>query len=344
MSRSFIPIALAAGVASSLFAAPPALARGMVFGGSTSNEQAIVLRADAKAQKLKSAVIAWEATCQGDRGYADSADVTAVAADAGFQPGGDDLALSRNARGRFTGMQLRTESLGDLSAGILVQMSGRMRAKRASGTMSADVVVLDATGAVQDRCTTGPVRWSATSAPGRVFGGVTSQVEPVVVRLDRSGRRVDDFMLGWGSETCVPDGYINFGDSLTNFPLKSGRFGDSFSEPYKLDDGSTRTFAYDIAGRVSRSEAHGSFHVTVKEVDPAGAESMSCDTGAISWRALTSGSKTASRSRRASGQRAIAAASGPVDRIAAMSRARSGVRPPSIHRPEEPSTPSGFSW
>ena len=287
MSTSITRTALAVGVAGSLLAAPPALARGPVFGGATTNSQAIVLRTDAKAKKLTSAVVAWEATCTDGLGWTDSADLTVVAAEPGFAPGLRELAVSRNGRGKFAGTQLFSSSAADMRAAAVMKISGRMTAKRASGTLTAHVTVVDGSGQQQATCDTGTVHWSATRAPGRVFGGVTSQAEPVVVRLDRSGRKVSDLMIGWGSTSCVPDAYFNFGEFFSDFAVKSRRFGDSFTQSYDMDDGSKRTFAYDVAGKVSRKDAHGSLRVTLKQTDPAGAEALSCDTGAISWRALT---------------------------------------------------------
>lgn len=287
MFPSIIRTALATGVAGSLISAPAALARGPVFGGVSSERQAIVLRTDAKAKRLKSAVIAWSADCKDGGWWAEASDVTATTGDPGFVPDPGELLVSGNGRGRFSGTQLMTRYTGDLSVGIFVEVSGRITRKRASGTMHAHVTMLDASGETQDGCDSGTVRWTATRAPGRIFGGKTSQEQPVVVRLDRSGRKVSNLMIGWGSEQCVPEGYLSFGESFVNFPLRSRRFGEAFTETYDLEDGSKRNFAYDVAGTVSRSAASGSLRVKVAQTDPAGAQTLSCDTGAVSWRALT---------------------------------------------------------
>src|SRR6476619_6748091 len=159
MCISVTRTALAVGVAGSLLAAPSALARGAVYGGSTNNHQAIVVRTDAKAQKHTSAVIAWQATCKGGMNWSDSAEVVAVAAGPGCQPSRDELMVSRNGRGKFAGTQLYTTFAGDLSAGIVVRISGHMTAKRASGTLTAHVTMLDSAGQEQDSCDTGSVRW-----------------------------------------------------------------------------------------------------------------------------------------------------------------------------------------
>lgn len=287
MSPSITRTALAASVAGSLLFAPAALARGAVFGGSTAASQPIVVRTDAKAKRLSSAVIAWTADCKGGQRWADWSEVAAVRAQPGFTPGSGDLVLSRNRRGRFSGTQLYASSAGDLTAAITVQLSGRMKRKRASGTLHASVTLLDAAGNMQDGCESGSVKWTASRAVGRIFGGKTSQGQPVVVRVDRARRNVSDLMIGWGSRRCVPDGYLAFGERFADFPLKNRRFGDAFTQDFPMEDGSKRTYAYDVGGTVAKSAARGSLRVQVTQTDAAGAQTMSCDTGTVSWRALT---------------------------------------------------------
>ena len=59
------------------------------------------------------------------------------------------------------------------------------------------------------------------------------------------------------------------------------------AQDYALDDGSKRTFAYEVAGTVRRSQARGTFSVTVDQRDPAGTQTLSCESGPVSWSALT---------------------------------------------------------
>jgi hypothetical protein len=286
MSPSMFRSALAAAVAAGLVSAPSALARGAVFGGAMTDAQAIVLRTDAKAKKLKSAVIAWAADCKSEGYWAGGGDLPAAPAEKGFAPDPRELTLTRNKDGRFSGVQGYAASAGDSTALVTVQVAGRIKGKTARGTLHANVAIIDAGGNTQDGCDTGTQRWSATRAPGRVFGGVTSQQLPVVLRLDRSGRRVSDLMTGWGAQ-CQPDGGIQVPEQLSGFPIKDHRFGDAWSRDFSLDDGSKRTFAYSVAGKLGRGKASGSLQVKVTQTDPAGAQTMSCDSGAVSWRALT---------------------------------------------------------
>jgi hypothetical protein len=74
---------------------------------------------------------------------------------------------------------------------------------------------------------------------------------------------------------------------LTNFPLHANRFGDSWTEPFDLPDGTKRTVAYEVAGRVTQRSIKGTLHVGVTDTDAAGATTASCDTGTVTWNVVT---------------------------------------------------------
>ena len=70
------------------------------------------------------------------------------------------------------------------------------------------------------------------------------------------------------------------------FPVsRGGSFGDTFSDDFKLDDGGTRTFAYDLSGDLGASRASGTFRVQIADKDPAGATTDTCDTTLQRWTA-----------------------------------------------------------
>ena len=91
----------------------PALAGSAVYGGTTSAGAAIVINADKKAKKLRSAVVSWRASCDDGKRFPVAAQLKAVAGEAGFRPGFRELATSRNGKGRFAGTQLGGFDLGD---------------------------------------------------------------------------------------------------------------------------------------------------------------------------------------------------------------------------------------
>jgi hypothetical protein len=278
----------AAALAMTLGAAPAASAADTVFGGSTSGSEAIVIKADKAAKKLRSAVIGWSAKC-GDGRYFDLAtELTPTSASPGFSPEPTDLLMSRNRKGSFAGTQLAGRDLGDASAAITVGLTGRLRPKSASGTLSAEVTIIDrASGDTRTTCRTGRLTWKASHAPGRVYGGKTSQEEPVVAKVDAKRKRVTDLLVSWHGD-CTPEGFIRFGDALHNFPAAStGRFGDKWDETVNLSEGGKRRFDYSVTGKLGRRSARGTLHVAVTDADAAGATTTSCDTGGVTWKATT---------------------------------------------------------
>jgi len=266
-----------------------ASARNAVYGGSTSAGAPIVINADKKAKSLRSAVVSWRAACDDGRGFPIAVPLTAVKAEAGFDPDFSELATSRNGKGRFAGVQLGGSDMGDQVGALSARYAGKLSAKRASGTLDATITIIDrASRATVATCRTGSVRWSATRAPGRVYAGTTAQDHPVVVRVDAKRRKVADLLFGWQSGTCKPDSvFLSVNESFSNFPLGAGRFGDAFNMTYAPEEGGEGKVAYDITGRVARTRASGSFRVGLTETDPAGTVTTACDSGSVSWSAVT---------------------------------------------------------
>src|SRR4051812_34726235 len=166
--------AAASTTAAVLAASPRARAADGVYGGTTSGGDAIVLKTDAKGQRLKSIVISWDAACTDGTGFPDQGELTPTKPAPGFQPNGDELLVARNAKGRFAGTQLASRDLDAEGAGEAVKLDGKLSAKRASGTISADVTIFDKTSGDETRsCRLPKTHWAATRAPGHIYGGST---------------------------------------------------------------------------------------------------------------------------------------------------------------------------
>ncbi len=270
----------------SFIAAPPAFAG--VYGGTTSDDAAIVVESDAKAKKLRRAVIAWSAACGDGRQIPWTSDLSPATAEPGFMPGPDDLAMSRNAKGRFSGKQITSGGNGSTSAIVEVTLSGKLRTTSASGKLRAHIVIIDdAAGTEVTTCDTGSLSWSASRSPGRIYAGSTSQDHPVVARVDRKRGRVTDLLVGWESASCQPDGYYWVPEHFTGLRLQGSSFTDAFDQSYTLDDGGSIAFAYALGGKVSKRTIRGDLQVTVTGTDAAGAPNLACDSGKLSWRAAT---------------------------------------------------------
>jgi hypothetical protein len=267
----------------------PALAGNAVYGGSTSAGAAIVINADKKAKKLRSAIVSWKANCDDGTRFPVSVQMKAVVAEPGFTPEFGELAVSRNGKGRFAGTQLGGFTTDETSGTLKASYSGKLTKKRATGTLDATITIVErAGGTTVATCRTGPVRYSATRSPGRVFAGSTSQDHPVVVRLDARRRKVADMLFGWESSTCKPDdAYFNVDETFGAFPLGGGHFGEAFAQIFTPNEGGEGRIAYDITGRVARTRASGTVRVNLTETDPAGAVTVACDSGIVPWEAVS---------------------------------------------------------
>lgn len=271
-----------------LVLAPSADAATAVFGGTTSDDEPIVVRSDTKAKTLRSLVVSWEAKC-GDGMYLPVAnELTAIRLRPGDTPDPRDLMVSRNGKGRFAGTQLVAFVMGDQTAAVQVDIAGRLRSRRATGTLTATSTIFDATGAKVDTCETGRVNWSATRAPGRVYGGKTGQEQPVVVRLNRQRKRVVDLIYGWESAGCQPPGFVRFSERLTNFRIsRRGAFGATFDTSFGGGNEPKATLTYSVDGRVARKASAGTLRVQLEQADPSGTVTQTCDSGTVRWRATS---------------------------------------------------------
>jgi len=81
---------------------------------------------------------------------------------------------------------------------------------------------------------------------------------------------------------------FTFGDVLGNFAVSAHAFGASFGDESTGTDGSRATFAYDLSGNVGKTASTGQLQVKETDLDPQGATTDTCDTGAISWRLTSS--------------------------------------------------------
>lgn len=259
---------------------PPALvaaaARGRVYGGTTSQIDPLVMTLSKDGRRVIHVTEEFEAPCAGGAYY----------------PFADDEATSwRISRsGAFKAALSDSVPLSSGTTAVIKgSLSGRVRGRTITGSSTVHVGVVPAAApgapppAEVDSCDLS-FRYKLTSAAGRQLGGASSQHLPVLVVLTRSRSRVSRFHIGWRA-TCSPEGLKQVGDAVTNFPLKAGRFGDSWRSTLTKPGQDTLVLDYSLKGRLKRGSASGSFSVTVTERNPAtGAVDSTCSSGRVSWR------------------------------------------------------------
>jgi len=259
----------------------PAHAATAVFGGTTKSHEPIVLKADKSAQRLRSIVIGLDAACDNGKHYVISGSYK-VARSAPGLPRGGGLVMSRNAHGRFAGKIVGSDQAADGTGQVVVKLAGRLTRGAARGTIAAKATVTDQAGQTVTTCTA-QTPWAASRRPGVIYGGSSTQGEPVVVRLDDSRRRVSDFLFSWDA-SCQPDGALRIPDGLTGFAVSTvGAFGDTFNDQINMDDGGHAQLGYVLHGKITRSAASGTVSAQLTQSDAAGTQQGQCSTGDVSW-------------------------------------------------------------
>jgi hypothetical protein len=268
------PTQLHAGSFADITATPAILNVGANYGGKTSQGDPLVLAVSRKAARVRRVAIDIEAACTSGSSLS-TGGVLAT-----------NLRVSKT--GGFKGTLLSSIDAGTEAGAVTVDLKGTLGSSRGSGTAHVHVAFIDKqTNVPTDACDTGGLRWRATTAKGRVYGGSTSQQDPVVVELSRDRRRVSALRIGWQA-TCSPPGGIHVIDTLNRFPLSaSGAFGDTFSMTVPADGGGQHRLDFVVHGRVRKTKAVGRIQVHVTSTDAAGATVRTCDSGVVSWGATS---------------------------------------------------------
>jgi hypothetical protein len=162
---------------------------------------------------------------------------------------------------------------------ITEQYTGKVTGKTAGGTVRATLKFLDGS-----TCTTGTQRWLLAHKPGRVFGGMTSQSQPVAVELSSTGTQINHLHIGWIAR-CSDGGLWPMPDFLTNFKIVGGKVDESFTQEYPRSAGGVTTFAYHLTAAIGKSKATGTFGVTITAKDASGAVEYTCTTPTMTWSA-----------------------------------------------------------
>jgi hypothetical protein len=246
-------------------------ARQGTYGGVTSMGAPIVLTTDARGRKLTGAVLKVEVPDESGQPWAVGGKAKVVPAPKDLVRRNmllDVLKATRNARGRFVTQLVRILPTDEVVIQTTVDFKGTLKPKSARGTIEGTVQEIDpATWQVRETYKSPTLTWEAGRAAGRIYGGSLDNSLPVVIQLDSRRKAVEGLVVGCVIDESEPPGWWwNSNELLVDFPLKQGRFGDRFSYSDEAG-GSTLSYEWDIAGRVSSRTATGTVAMTVKVVD-----------------------------------------------------------------------------
>jgi hypothetical protein len=287
-----------AGMALALTAAAPAAAAPTaIYGGHTSFYAPFSLRIAANGSKLTDMLLQVDFECDDGSGASWSGRASFQSfKPATVEPGHNVFTparISRRGTFRATGQAAATYGPDGKLGTIAEELRGTVRRGTAHGTYSATLVIRNAdTGATVKTCRSGAVRWEARSAPGRVYAGLSSSREPLVIERSRNGHKVTILWVAF-TAPCQSGGAFEVGLGLSNFTISSsGRFGDRWTDEEKRDEGGTDVRAYTFEGSVGAARASGTFGVQITQKDAAGATTETCESPVAHWTARsTKGAK-----------------------------------------------------
>jgi hypothetical protein len=116
-----------------------------------------------------------------------------------------------------------------------------------------------------------------------IYGGSTTQGDPVVVEISPSRTSVSYFGFVWDAD--CPGGSFRVPEALGAFPLtEGGAFGKSWTDEYTFSDGTGKaSFDYALAGTLRKARGGGTISVDYTETDTAGTPTLSCHSGTVRW-------------------------------------------------------------
>jgi hypothetical protein len=187
--------------------------RGVTYGGLTSAHDPIVFKLSRDGKHLVKMVKVWEAPCSA----------------------GGSVRLGSTARTRLNidkhgGFEASSSNGVTVEAGrtwfLEQHFTGRVSGHALSGSWHVDMRRYDATGTLADRCHT-TFTFKTTAAKGRVYGGVTSQDLPVLLRVAPRAAEVRHVDFAWQSD-CSSGAFLQLTDRVSHFKIAHRRFGDDF--------------------------------------------------------------------------------------------------------------------
>lgn len=271
------PLQLAAAVttASLLVVAAPAGAktvpRGVNYGGSNSQDDPVVVLLSKDGKKVTTIGEQFEAKCTSGTRLVRMLKVPA--------------ALPVSAAGKFSGARTGAGQVSDGSQTLSVTtIKGTVTGRVMTGTLAVNIQVVGPKGTAADTCSE-TATFKAAAKRGSVFAGFTSQDGPAVLELAAGAKKLHHLHVGWQSN-CKPSGFLQIGDTLANFPIRNGVFGDDFTANYGEPGAEQETVTYSVHGKIIGPKASGRFQVKLHETDPDGS-TADCDTGTVTFKAAT---------------------------------------------------------
>ena len=271
-----------------LAATAPASARPAVYAGLVTKGEPVVVTADAGATQLRTLVIGTVLACA-DGSWVPVNGELYSGAPAGLPGQPSPLTMSLNEGGRFAGRYTTSVPSARETLALTIDVAGSLTARGARGSFTADAIITGSDGAPLTTCSSGTIGFIANRRPGVIFGGATTQSEPLYVQLNRRTHRMTYFTFSW-SASCTSHAYRHWELDGWHAVLRTslgGSFARTFERNMADPDGHTATFSYGVSGRVRQLTAKGSLwaRLVVRDTDDEPMET--CASGPLAWKALS---------------------------------------------------------
>ena len=200
-----------------------------------------------------------------------------------LQSGAHYLVSPKISGKKFTGTLVGIDIFGDTIESMNATLNGTISSGKASGQVALKFVDSSLeTGALTAQCSK-TIAWKALRNPGIVYGGRTSQDEPVVVELSANRKQFNHAHLSWWGDCQVSGAWTDPHDEFDLNPIGLSRSG-AFSRTYRFNLGQASFIVERFAGKVGAKSASGTFR---GDVTVGGDAPDTCSSGAVSWKAAT---------------------------------------------------------
>ena len=177
-----------------------------------------------------------------------------------------------NRKGRFH------FSRAEDANGPQLTLNGRLGKKSVSGTWNASFTITDDAGNVTDRCDSGLVHWTL---PKSQLGGQSSDGYPVFLAAGKGKVRSIQLVTAM---KCQSGNTYFWMTPYDNFPVApDGSFGDSFTDDGQPGDGMQSKLTIEIHGKLGKTGASGTWHISAVVSDASGNQVDTCDSGPLTW-------------------------------------------------------------
>ena len=283
MSRRVTTIVIAAGVLA--LAASQSASASRVYAGQPKNTSGfqMVMTLSNSGKKVTALTFHFDTSCTASKfETVDFGSVTLVDELPNTIRFGAHYLKARISGKKLSGKLLGADQIGDNAVEEMhANLTGTVKGGSASGKVAVTFLDVDTNDFTITAQCSETVSWKALRNPGVVYGGKTSQDEPIVLELTSNRKKVSHAHLAWEGPCQTSGFWSDPHDEFDLLPFSLSSTG-GFNRTYNVGFGGGSSLVEHFAGKVTKTKAAGSFR---GDVTIAGDQPDTCSSGVVSWRA-----------------------------------------------------------